>query len=102
ATARLRFQQFQAEAQDLALHRDVERLAARIAEREIGEHESRHARVFDDIACGAEEHGRDSIRFEVARYQTHGLVAYGSDGCQYRDVDLVLDTSAQHLGRVAL
>ncbi len=96
------FEQVKAEADDGALHGDVVRLAARVAEREVSEDEARHAAMLDDVTRRAEDHGGDAVRFEVTGDQTHGLVAHGSERHQDGRIRTVLAAAAQDLRRVAL
>ena len=88
--------------QNAALRLVVKRLAAGVAEWEVTEHEPRHATLLDDVAGGADDDGRDAVRFEVPGYQTHGLVADRSDTDQDRGVDLCLTHPLEDHGRVAL
>src|SRR6185437_16570628 len=46
---------------DVALHRRLPRMAARISKREIVEIESRHAAMLNDIQRRTDNHGRDEV-----------------------------------------
>ena len=73
--------------QHLALLGHVPRLAAGCAEREVDEQQARHGRGFDDVAGRGDHHGGNSVGFEVPGYQTHGLMADGSNWDQQGDID---------------
>ena len=68
-------QQVERNANDRALHHRIIRLAARVAERKIREHETGNSALLDDIPRRAEYHRREAIRLKVPSDQTHGLVA---------------------------
>ena len=65
-------------------------MAARVAQREIREDETRHAAVLDDVEGGSNDDGGDTVGFQISGDQTHGLVADGSKRGQDRGVDVVL------------
>ena len=60
---------------DFTLHILAPRMAARVPERKIAEHEARNPAVLDHVERGADDDRRKPILFQVPRYQTHGLVA---------------------------
>ena len=82
--------------QRVALRFFVERLAGGIAEREVAEQEARHPDVFDDVARAPHYDRWYSIRLEVARHETDGLMANGTIRDEQRDVGLQLAARGQH------
>ncbi len=83
-------EQIEGHTQTLLLHVSVTGSTNRVPEREIGEEESGHTTVLDDVAPGADDDGGQAGRFELTGNQTHGLVADWSEGDQQDDVDVVL------------
>ena len=81
-------------AGDRALHLRVVRASAGIAQREVTEQEARDAALLDDVARRSQHDGRYAVLLQVARDQTHGLVAHGSEGHQQRDVHTVFAAAA--------
>ena len=53
--------------------------------------------MLDDIARRRDHYRWNAVLFEVARNQTHGLVAYGSYRYEHGRVDRVFTTAFQHL-----
>ncbi len=84
------------ERRDVMLHSAVIGLAARVAEREIDEQESRHPCLLDDVAGAPDHHGRDSRCLQPTRSQTHGLVTHRSKWNEQCDVNAVLSTPFAH------
>ena len=93
-------QQVERSANDRSLHRRVIRLAARVAEREIREHEAGNAALLDDVPRRADDDGRQAVGFKVSRDQTHGLVANRSEREEERDVDGVSATEIEDGRRI--
>ena len=71
-------------------------LASGIAEREVAEQETRHPDVFDDVSRAPHYDGWYSVRLEVARHQTDGLMANGTIRDEQRNVGLQLAARGQH------
>ena len=82
-------QQFDGRRHDLPLHIGFIGFAAGVTEGEIGEHEPGYTAVFYYIQRRADDHGGNSVRFQVTCYQTHGLVTHGSQRHEQRDIDAV-------------
>ena len=72
-------QQLERNANDRSLHHRIIRLAARVAEGKVREHETGDRALLDDIARRAHYDGRQAIRFKLSSDQTHGLVANWSE-----------------------
>ena len=89
ARGRSLFQQLKAKVENRALLFDVKRLSTRTAEGEIDMKHTCDAAMLDNVARGGNHHGRNAVLFEIARNQTHGLVANGSDRDHYGDIGAV-------------
>lgn len=76
----------------------VARWADGIAEREIGEGESRNPDLIDDVSGGAEDEGRQSAFFEMASGQTDRLVTDRSKGNEDGEVHSVGSKHRENLG----
>lgn len=85
-----RFENGQGKLNHVELHRLVTRNSEWITKREIGEQESRHCTVSDDVEGRANDHGRDAILFQNSRRQTHGLMTDGSERNEEGKVRTVL------------
>jgi hypothetical protein len=94
------FQQVERNANDRSLHHRIIRLAARVAEGEVREHEAGDPALLDDIPCRPDYDGRQAIRFKVSSDQTHGLVANRSEREEKRDVDGVSATEIEDFWRI--
>ncbi len=90
----------QRQVDDVALHRGIARLAARVAEREVNEEEPRDARFLHDVPGTPDDDRRDAGFFQTSRNQTHGLVTHRSKRHEQGDVDTVLDTPRCDLVRI--
>lgn len=95
-----RLQQVERYANDRLLHRRIIRLATRVAEGEVREHETRDAALLDDIPCRADDDRRQAMRFQVSSDQTHSLVADRSEREEERDVDGVSATEIEDGWRI--
>lgn len=93
-------QQVERNANDRLLHHLIIRLAARVAEGEVREHETGDPALLDDIPRRADYDGRQTIRFKVSSDQTHGLVANRSEREEKRDVDGVSATKIEDFRRI--
>ncbi len=87
-----RLQQVERNANNRSLHHCIIRLAARVAEGEVREHEARDPALLDDVPRRADYDRREASRFKVSSDQTHGLVANWSEREEKRDVDGVSAT----------
>ena len=88
--------QVEGHADDGPLHIRISRLAARVAEREVGKDKARHTALLNDIAGRAEDDRRNAVRFKMPGDQTHGLVTHRSQGDQQGNIDPVLTTEVEH------
>ena len=88
--------QIERDTDNRSLHSRVIRLTARVAEREVGEHETRNAALFDDIPRGADYDGRNAVGLEVSSDQTHGLVADRSERHENRKIHSVSATQFEY------
>ena len=95
-----RLQQVERNTNDRSLHHRIIRLAARVAEWKVREHEAGDPTLLDDIPRRADYDGRQAIRFKVSSDQTHGLVANRSEREEKRDVDGVSATEIEHGRRI--
>ncbi len=86
----------------MELHRLVTRNSEWITKREIGEQESWHCTVSDDVEGRANDHGRDAILFQNSRRQTHGLMTDGSERNEEGNIRAVFPTSPQYFRRIAV
>ena len=77
------------------MHHRIIRLTARVAEREVGEHEAGNAALLDDIPRRADYDGRNAVRLKVSSDQTHGLVADRSERYEKRNIDGVGATEVE-------
>jgi len=93
-------QQVERNTNDRSLHHRIIRLAARVAEREVREHEAGDAALLDDIPRRADYDGRQAIRFKVSSNQTHGLVANRSEREEKHAVDGVSATDIEDCRRI--
>ena len=59
------------------------------AEGQIGEHEPGDRRLLHDVTGAADDHGGEPRLLEMARDQTHGLVANRSQGNEHHQIDIV-------------
>ena len=89
-------QQVERHTNDRSLHHRVIRLAARVAEGEVREHEAGDPALLDDVPGRADYDGRQAIRFKVSSDQTHGLVTNRSEREEKRDVDGISATEIAH------
>ncbi len=88
--------QVESHADDGPLHVLISRLAARVAEREVGKDKARHPALLNDIAGRAEDDRGNAVRFKMPGNQTHGLVTYRSQGNQQGNIDPVLAAEVEH------
>ncbi len=93
-------QQIERNANDRSLHHRIIRLATRVAEGEVREHEAGNPALLDYITCRADYDARQAIRFKVSSDQTHGLVANRSQREEKRDVDGVSATKIENFRRI--
>lgn len=78
------------EGHDLTLHRPIVGSTARVAQREVDEHEAWDPGLLDDVSCAADHDGGDTGGLQMTCDQTHGLVADGSKRDEQCDVDAVV------------
>ena len=87
--------QVEGHADDSPLHLLISRLAARVAEREVGKDKARHPALLNNITGRAEDDRWDTVRFKMSGDQTHGLVTDGSQGDQQGNIDSILTTEVE-------
>ena len=87
--------QVEGHADDSPLHILISRLAARIAEREVGKDKARHPALLNNITGRAEDDRGNAVRFEMPGDQTHGLVTHRSQGDQQGNIDPILTTEVE-------
>ena len=85
---------------DCSLHHRIIRLTARVAEREVREHEAGNAALLDDIPRRADYDGRNAVRLKVASDQAHGLVADRSERHEKRNIHGVRATKVEDCGSI--
>ena len=88
--------QVEGHADDGPLHVLISRLAARVAEREVGKDKARHPALLNDIARRAKDDRGNTVRFKMPGDQTHGLVTHRSQGDQQGNIDPILTTEVEH------
>ena len=88
-------EEVEGDTNDCSLHHRIIRLTARVAEREVREHEAGNAALLDNIPCRADYDGRNAVRLEVSSDQTHGLVADRSERYEKRYIDGVSATEIE-------
>jgi len=64
---------------DTLLFFGITRMTKGIAERQVRKEITGNTAVFDDVDRGTDDHGGNTVLFEVSRGQTHGLMADGSE-----------------------
>lgn len=74
--------------------------ASRIAQRKVTEDKSRHAAVFYDVPGATHNYGRNTVCFQVSGGQTDRLMANGSVGHQYGQIDLIVLQHGQQVRTV--
>lgn len=84
------------DADNCSLHLRIIGLPAGVAERKVREDETRNSTLLDDILCRAHYYCREAVRLKVSSDQTHGLVAYGSERYEKRNIHGVSATKLQH------
>ena len=87
--------QVEGHADDGPLHVRISRLAARVAEREVGKDKARYAALLDNIAGRAKDDRGNTVRFKMPGNQTHGLVTHRSQGDQQGNIDPILTTEVE-------
>ena len=70
------------EADDRRLHVAVPWVSTRVAKRKVGEQETWHAAVFDDVFCRTDNNCRNAVFLKMPGDQTHGLVTDRSKSCK--------------------
>lgn len=78
----------------------VFRRTERIAERQIIVDIARDTAVFNDIHGRADDNRGNASGFKYAGRQTDGLMANGSQGDKYGDIDFVLNAGRKNGRRV--
>ena len=76
-------------AHDRVLLRFIKGRARRVAKRKINECRTWRSSRLKDVQGTAEAKGRNSGIFEVARDQTHGLMAHRSHGYEKGRIDIL-------------
>ena len=92
-------EKFQGGFDDGVLTRRVVRPVERITVPERHEQRARRTHALGHFAKELNCHGRNAAAFEFGGDQTHGLVAYRSDGHQQCDVHRVFDQPPRGFGR---
>ena len=75
-------------------------LARRIAQGEVTEHKARNAAVLDNVFGRTHNHRWDAMSFQMSRGQTDRLMANGSVGHQYGQIDLIVLQHGQQVRTV--
>ena len=58
--------------------------------------------MLDDVPAGTDDNGRDTVFFKMSGCQTHGLMAYRSQGDEEGGVSTVCDQAAEDFWSVVL
>ncbi len=85
------FGQGESQAKNTTLLIGIVGWSHRIAEGQVGEHESRYGVLLDDVASASDDHGRQTVGFEVSCGQTDRLMAYRSKRNEQHQVDVVFE-----------
>ena len=95
-----RLQQIKCNTNRFVLHRHIIRFPARIAKRKIAKHKARYTTLFHNIACRSNHNRWDTVCFQMAGCQAHGLMANRSQRNQQRHINIIFATQIENQRRM--